>query len=842
MKNLMTQKFVFGLLMAFVLALGVQGVAAAQSVSDSGDGSTTSSSSGTVDYQTTDETDLETNPLERSFTITVKDAEDADTIKITGDPTSLKITDIEKVKNLINDGGSLTALPDNPVTITVDPPGVNLHKDDDSDQEDTFTITFVTGATEAVVGIDLNGNGNTADFIPASTGVRESAAGFDINGDGDETDKFTFGPVTILESKADSGNPEDLNGDGDTKDKFTLKFAPTVSEATATIDLNGDGDQTDYLTSVSESTAGNDLNGDGDTSDTFTKNFTAYEERQDWKSGSVTLKVKYKVYALGEYTITVSAPNIDDDIDGSPVEAYVVRSSGQTTGTSIITSGTTSTPQLITTMDSVAIAIANDAGTSWTQINLSITGGKLYRTSGNYLSNNRLYELFGKKEFTTLSMFTGTGSSVSAYVTPNAGQVAKVTATVPGSTHRAKTYTIAYFSSAVVIEPISGDNQFGTTTPGYHSSDTERESRSRKALTHPLVVRVTDGHSTNKGVRNQWVEFNLGGSNNDGDPFLRATSRTFLWDHSGDGHINRADDNRGNALAVKTDGSGYAKVYFVPGDAAASSTISYRVPVQTSPTVLDSTNAASGSPNFSATAVQAYSTHLIDPTDSITTSTPQFFSGQSSRVEDMKVKVESASTDFSGSLQTNVIVDFSATGAQISRHGSTYGSSVTTVSDSTGVATIKVKSQSSTATVTATVRGSNHNFRTYVVTYFFQSPHIEIVSGNNQFGVTGGRIEDALVVRVLDGSGGSPVANQLVMFEETTSNPTDENGNEDVYRSVVPVPGTTVLVQGTTPTSLVDEQDETGKPNLTQNPVPKAVTATNLSCTSKRGDICSNRL
>ena len=43
MNNLTTRKIVLGLLMALVLAFSVQGIAEAQSVSVSGDGSTTSS-------------------------------------------------------------------------------------------------------------------------------------------------------------------------------------------------------------------------------------------------------------------------------------------------------------------------------------------------------------------------------------------------------------------------------------------------------------------------------------------------------------------------------------------------------------------------------------------------------------------------------------------------------------------------------------------------------------------------------------------------------------------------------------------------------------------------------
>ena len=58
MSNLTTRKIVLGTLMVLVLAFSVQGIAEAQSVSVSGDGSTTSASSGTTvitDYRDTPE-------------------------------------------------------------------------------------------------------------------------------------------------------------------------------------------------------------------------------------------------------------------------------------------------------------------------------------------------------------------------------------------------------------------------------------------------------------------------------------------------------------------------------------------------------------------------------------------------------------------------------------------------------------------------------------------------------------------------------------------------------------------------------------------------------------------
>ena len=78
MENLMTRKIVLGMLMAFVLSFGAQGIADAQSVSISGDGAASSSSTGITVI-----TDFRTTPnARRSFTITVSKAEDGEEITI----------------------------------------------------------------------------------------------------------------------------------------------------------------------------------------------------------------------------------------------------------------------------------------------------------------------------------------------------------------------------------------------------------------------------------------------------------------------------------------------------------------------------------------------------------------------------------------------------------------------------------------------------------------------------------------------------------------------------------------------------------------------------------------
>ena len=91
-------------------------------------------------------------------------------------------------------------------------------------------------------------------------------------------------------------------------------------------------------------------------------------------------------------------------------------------------------------------------------------------------------------------------NSVTAQLIQDTGKVAKVTATIPGSTHRARTYTITSFASAVTLERVSGDYQFGSTNQGANFASWTK-------LQNPLVVRVVDGHGTNKGVSGQWVRF-----------------------------------------------------------------------------------------------------------------------------------------------------------------------------------------------------------------------------------------------------------------------------------------------------------------------------------------------
>ena len=103
----------------------------------------------------------------------------------------------------------------------------------------------------------------------------------------------------------------------------------------------------------------------------------------------------------------------------------------------------------------------------------------------------------------------------------------------------------------------------------------------------------------------------------DGRTRLRAVSRALLWDSSGDGSISAVDDNLTPSLTVKTDGSGYAKVYLLPGTTAATYTVTYAVRSQTSPTALGSalTGAAASSQSAGAVNEQFTATAIQDPGD-----------------------------------------------------------------------------------------------------------------------------------------------------------------------------------------------------------------------------------
>ena len=541
----------------------------------------------------------------------------------------------------------------------------------------------------------------------------------------------------------------------------------------------------------------NDPNDDSDAGATL--------ENPDWKSGSVTLTVKYTVAVFGRYTVTVTADDIDTDISGSPITAYVVRSDTLARGTSIA-AGSTTTPLLRTSSVSFTI----DPVTQWTRVDLSVTGGKLYLDSGQYLSGNKLFDVSQRKEFTSLSMFTDGSGIVTAQLIQNSGQVAKVTATIPGSNQSGRTYTVTSFASAITVEQVSGNHQFGYTNQGTNYGSWTK-------LQNALVVRVVDGHQTNRGVAGQWVTFTTTGGR------LRAVSRALLWDSSGDGSISAVDDNLTPSLTVKTDSSGRASVYLLPGTSAATYTVTYAVRPQTNPTTLgtaltgaavSSTSAGAINEEFTATAIEDPGdtrTHVIDKGDS--TSTPTILRSQGDT--ELRVNVE----DSGGTDAPNVQVDFSVSGGQLTlTPGSNHRTSLSTVTSATsgseGIARVWVQARgNSVAIVTARISGNNEDEGRYVVTFLHNGPYIEYVSGDDQDGAIGGRLENPLVVRVLDGRGGSPIPDQVVRFMVDA----DTNDHTTNQRQFIPVPGTYVFATATNR----DQFDDAATTEPTADSVPR---------------------
>ena len=148
----------------------------------------------------------------------------------------------------------------------------------------------------------------------------------------------------------------------------------------------------------------------------------------------------------------------------------------------------------------------------------------------------------------------------------------------------------------------------------------------------------------------------------------------------------------------------------------------------------------------------------------------------------------------SGTAAPNVQVDFSVSGGQLTlTPGASYRTSLSTVTMSDGFARVWVQSnRGSVAIVTARIAGNNEDAGRYVVTFLHSGPYIEYVSGDDQDGAIGGRVEYPLVVRVLNGRGGSPIPNQIVRFKVTADSSNSDHSTN--LRQFIPIPGTHVFV------------------------------------------------
>ena len=226
------------------------------------------------------------------------------------------------------------------------------------------------------------------------------------------------------------------------------------------------------------------------------------------------------------------------------------------------------------------------------------------------------------------------------------------------------------------------------------------------------------------------------------------------------------DDNQSPSLTVKTDSSGYAKVYLLPGNTAATYTVEYAVMTQTSPTVLSAAAATSSisvgaiNEQFTATAIQSRTVtgdYTIDRGNPTTESPVR---SDLTNDSPMIVRVSGRAA--------NVLVNFAVTGGQITQYQNTgpYSTSLSTTTNADGDATVYVKlNRNSSATVTARIDGNYEDAGTHTVTYFSSTPYIVEVSGDDQVSTTGSRLANPLVVRVLDGVGGRPAPGQVVKFE-----------------------------------------------------------------------------
>ena len=597
---------------------------------------------------------------------------------------------------------------------------------------------------------------------------------------------LAFGVIGIadaaLTAKKSTEKPDFIFTDGSTKSsvntfKFTVTAASAVTTNTITI-TPPSGAEITNITALGFTRTGNVIKPtsntsvtDGDKTVTVSYTVTTHGQR-DFKVGNLTL---FTAYAL---------------------ESDRARSS--------ITDGT-STPQVNGQQQDQPFAVTIDA---WVQVDLSISGGYFIIQSGIPIITGG-----SGNQPTSFSTFTtSTSSTTLADVRVNSGQTAKVTARIPGSNASNATRVVTYFfNNNATLKRISGNNQFGPTNPS------STLAAQRRQLNNPLVVRVLDG--TTRGVGGQDVAFDITTSGT--TAILRSFSSALLGDSNDDGSITNTDDNR-EPITVKTDSQGYAKVYLVPGASAASYTVSAAVSGTTS-VLLDPTNFT-----FTASAIQSISgagSYVIDKASTSTTTTPQRRDPDIDST--MTVNVKETGTNIS-----NAQVKFTVTGGRITlTSGSNYQSSLSTVTDSNGNATVHVQlTGSSSAIVTAQVVGNYEDSGKHTVTYFYNYPYIEYVSGNNQSGSIGGRVQDPLVVRVLDGQGGRPVSEQIVHF--SVAAPNNLRPDTGAARTFIPVPGTNVFV---TALNTLDSNTTGTISNSTRRPASTSSVETATTITPSPG-------
>ena len=549
----------------------------------------------------------------------------------------------------------------------------------------------------------------------------------------------------VLTPKENTEDADFIFTDGSTpkSDNFTFTVTASSVAENETLTVSPGGATITNITATGFTRSGNVLTAGVNVSD-----------------GAKTVTVSYSVAGHAKYTFSVGGTTV--------FTAYALVS--DRARSSIVA---TPTPQVNGRGVDLPIAVTI---APWTQVDLSVSGGSFIISSGIPV----ITKGSGARP-TSFSTFTTTGSSTPlASVRVNNNQTAKVTARIPGSNAANATRIVTYFFNPnVTLRRVSGNNQFGPINPS------TTPAAQRKRLTNPLVVRVLDG--TTRGVSEQDVVFNI----TSGTATLRAFSSANLGDSDSSGSITSVDDNR-DPITVKTDRNGDAKVYLVPGSSAERYSVSVSVSGTTA--LLDPAGFT-----FTATAIQSISGgggYEIDknrmsrtPSTSMTLQTPQIRDPHNDSL--MRVNVDT--TGANDNVQ-NVQVDFTVTGGRLTlTPGSNYHTSLSTVTDANGDATVYVQlTGSSLAKATARIAGNYEDEGRHEVTYFYNYPYIEYVSGNNQRGGIGGRVQDPLVVRVLDGRRGRSVSGQIVNF--TVSAPTGGLSDTGGARTFIPVSGTYVFV------------------------------------------------
>ena len=520
------------------------------------------------------------------------------------------------------------------------------------------------------------------------------------------------------------------------EDGDRVTVAPTNAAVTkmtvAKVATNEEGDPT------SGTTTGTTITFDAPNSDTDDEgtDISVGEGESDTWSWSGIVTVTYTASAYGRYGLTVSGTTLGGVPPTSlSFNGYVVQGTSNAAQRryTIDRFASTSTPQITSGGDGeIVVKVADDQ--EWTQVDLSITGGKFYLISGSlYLSNTRLHQAPGFTELTSLSVFTedGVGTIPNVRVRPNSNTTAKVTAKVTGAPGANATHVVTYFySNAVTIKRLSGNHQFGST-------NTEPTFHTARRLTYPLVVSVLDG-PTNK-VSGQDVQFEI----TTGTAILRAFSSALLGESDDRVGITSGDNNK-SLIIVKTDGSGNAKVYLVPGMSAEEYMVTVSNPVTGITALLDPVGFT-----FTATATAAVrggADLKIDRDANRTTETPQRNAqyGNVNTPLTMSVKIVKNAGDSTPSDVNNVQVNFKINGGRIYLAPATldltqpdYQTSLTTVTEvvdrANGVATVYVEvNNGATATVTAQIVGNNSSRGRHVVTYFWGDPNYDDDSGGGR--------------------------------------------------------------------------------------------------------------